>query len=171
MTKIYQEEGKTRTVRISVLAVAYSLMTLLAFSQRPATNPIDAKTIVLCILYLSPMIVFWYLAIYHTYVSVDEVNLKLVKLLFFRTTIPILAIYRLEHEYAMAGFAQRIEVSYRTADEKEKKVVMPMFGYRNTAAILRQLLETNPSIKMDHKVQQLKENQGNGWHGQRDMTP
>jgi len=24
---------------------------------------------------------------------------------------------------------------------------------------------------MDHKVQQLTENQGSGWHGQRNMTP
>lgn len=153
MTKTITISTKDRRLGMAVGLAPLLLLVSLGLFQRP----IIYSNILTALVYLLPFIAFWYALLYHSYISIDEVSLHVVKLLVIRDTVPITGITALRHRYSFAGAIQGIEVYYRNVRGRIKHVKLGIgaFGMRQVRPILQQIVQQNPSIEIDHKTQKL----------------
>ena len=146
--------GKKNIGWVALMIVIISLLLFYpAFNKKVVINTESVVVILLWVLW----ILYFYLGWFYTYVSVDEKELKIVKMLFLRKTISISSIQSLKHKYTFAGAFQGVEVNYLNRSGRKDVSVIPVsaLGIRNVSAIIKQLIQQNPSIQIDQDTQKL----------------
>jgi len=152
MNKHFRVHGKDRAIAIGVIMFGILLTISPAFFER---DIIDSQRPYVAILILLLLGGYVYALLYQTYIAIDDVNLKIVKILLSRRTVPIKSIHSILFRAKLAGFTKALSIEWVSDGGVRRSVAMPIISKSDTAAILHLLIDRNSSINMDQKTREL----------------